>query len=152
MLPTPAKYFVTAAAAEGSSRLNAFDHALLEARIGDANLVRISSILPAGAVYDPQLELPPGALVPTAYGIIISDTPGQQIAAAVGVIVSENSIGVIMEYAGKCSQQEAHDMVYKMLEEAFQTRGLTAVDKKIAAVGHQVECFGCCVAAVPLWY
>lgn len=152
MLPTPTRYFVTAAAAEGSSRLNAFDNALLSARIGNVNLVRLSSILPPGAMYDSDLQLPPGALVPTAYGAIISDVPGEQIAAAVGVIISADSVGVIMEYGGKCSREEAYEVVSKMLDEAFARRGLTAVDKKIAAVEHRVDRVGCCLAAVPMWY
>jgi arginine decarboxylase len=152
MLPTPTRYFVVAAAAEGATRLNAFDNALLSARIGNVNLVRLSSILPPGAVYDSDLQLPPGALVPTAYGSIISEVEGELIAAAVGVIISDDSVGVIMEYGGKCSREEAYEAVSKMLDEAFARRGLTAKEKKIAAVEHRVERVGCCLAAVPLWY
>jgi arginine decarboxylase len=152
MLPTPTRYFVTAACAEGSTALNAFDNALLAARIGNVNLVRLSSILPPNAVYDSNLQLPPGALVPTAYGSIVCDVEGKLIAAAAGVIVSPDSIGVIMEFGGKCSRQEAHDIVSKMLDEAFARRGLTVKEKRIAAVEHRVERVGCCLAAVPLWY
>ncbi len=152
MLPTPTRYFVTAACAEGSTALNAFDNALLAARIGNVNLLRLSSILPPKAVYDPDLQLPPGAMVPTAYGSIVCDVEGELIAAAVGVIVSAESIGVIMEYGGKCSRQEAYDAVSRMLDEAFARRGLSAQEKRIAAVEHRVERVGCCLAAVPLWY
>lgn len=152
MLPTPTRYFITAASAEGATALNAFDNALLAARIGNVNLVRLSSILPPGAVYESDLELPPGALVPIAYGSIVSDTPGELIAAAVGVIVSPGDIGVIMEFGGKCNRDEAHAAVNRMLDEAFARRGLSAKDKRIAAVEHRVERVGCCLAAVPLWY
>lgn len=152
MLPTPNRYFLTAAAAEGLTRLNAFDNALLAARIGNVNLVRLSSILPPGAVYDAALELPPGALVPTAYGTIISEVEGELIAAAIGVIIAEGSFGVIMEYGGRCSRAEAHAAVDRMLDDAFARRGLKAADKKIVAVEHRVERVGCCLAAVPLWY
>lgn len=152
MLPTPTRYFVTAACAEGPTRLNAFDNALLAARIGNVNLMRLSSILPPGAIYDSDLQLPPGALVPTAYGSITSDVEGELIAAAVGVIIAANNIGVIMEYGGKCGRTEAHEAVSQMLDEAFARRGLTAKEKKITAVEHRVERVGCCLAAVPLWY
>jgi arginine decarboxylase len=152
MLPIPTRYFVTAAAAEGATKLNAFDNALLAAGIGNVNLVRLSSILPPGCVYDPCLQLPVGALVPTAYGVIVGDTEGELIAAAVGVIVAEDGFGVIMEYGGRCSREEAHQMVNEMLDEAFARRGLVAKDKKIAAVEHRVERCGCCLAAVPMWY
>lgn len=152
MLPVPQKYFLTAACAEGESRLNAFDNALLAGRIGNVNLIRVSSILPPGASYQPDLVLPPGALVPTAYGSIISETPGELISAAVGVGISVDSFGVIMEFSGRCGREEAHEKIDRMLEEAFRRRGMKLVEKKIQACEHRVECIGCCLAAVPLWY
>lgn len=152
MLPTPRKYFVTAACAEGSNKLNAFDNALLKARIGNINLLRVSSILPPQAGYDPDLTFPFGALVPTAYGSVISDTPGELIAAAIGVAISRDSFGVIMEFGGKCSRDEAYAAVSRMLDEAFQTRGMEIVEKKIEACEHRVQRVGCCLAAVPMWY
>ncbi len=152
MLPTPKKYFLTAAAAEGYSKLNAFDNALLKGRIGNVNLLRVSSILPPSAEYDPDLELPPGSLVPTAYGYIMSDVPGETIAAAVGVGLSKDTFGVIMEFSGKCTKEEARQAIENMLKEAFEMRGMDLVDMKIAAVEHKVENVGCCLAAVPLWY
>ncbi|MBM7855669.1 arginine decarboxylase [Desulfohalotomaculum tongense] len=152
MLPTPKKYFVTAASAEGRSKLTAFDNALLKAKIGNVNLLRVSSILPPSAEYDPDLVLPPGSLVPTAYGYIISDVPGETIAAAVGVGLSKDTFGVIMEFSGKCTREEASRAIENMLKEAFETRGMELVDMKITAVEHKVEKIGCCLAAVPLWY
>lgn len=152
MLPTPRKFFVTAACAEGTNKLNAFDNALLQARIGNINLLRVSSIMPPQAEFDPGLELPLGALVPTAYGSVISDLPGELIAAAVGVARSADSFGVIMEFAGKCSREEARAAVDRMLAEAFQVRGMAIADKKIEACEHRVQRVGCCLAAVPMWY
>lgn len=89
MLPTPKKFFLTAAGSEGNNELNAFDNALMKARIGNINLIRVTSILPPSAEYAPDLQIPPGSLVPTAYGYIISEVPGELIAAAVGVGFSE---------------------------------------------------------------
>ncbi|WP_066634579.1 pyruvoyl-dependent arginine decarboxylase [Desulfolucanica intricata] len=152
MLPTPKKFFITAAGSEGRSGLTAFDNALLKARIGNINLIRVSSILPPGANYDPDLQIPPGSLVPTAYGYIISDVPGEKIAAAVGVGFSSDTFGVIMEFSGRCSREEAHKNIVDMLKESFETRGMELVDMKIAAVEHVVESVGCCLAAVPMWY
>ncbi|MEW6182245.1 MAG: arginine decarboxylase, pyruvoyl-dependent [Bacillota bacterium] len=152
MLPTPKKYFVTAAAAEGITRLNAFDNALLAARIGNVNIIRVSSILPPGTKYDPGLILPPGSLVPTAYGSITSETPGELIAAAVGVGISSESFGVIMEFSGKCDEKTARARVDEMIREAFARRGMEVKEIKTAAVQHTVERIGCVLAAVPLWY
>jgi hypothetical protein len=61
MLPTPKKFFITAAHAEGHSKLTAFDNALLKARIGNVNLLRVSSILPPQAEYTPDLTIAPGS-------------------------------------------------------------------------------------------
>ncbi len=152
MLPTPKKYFVTAGSAEGKNHLNAFDGALLKAGIGNLNLMRVTSILPPGVQYCPEMVIPPGSLVPTAYGYIISDVPGELIAAAVGVGISKDSFGVIMEYSGKCSKEEAEKTIENMLKEAFEMRKMELVDTKIAAAEHRVEKIGCCLAAVPLWY
>lgn len=152
MLQTPKKYFVTAGSAEGNNQLNAFDHALLKSGIGNLNLLRVTSILPPGVAYSPGLEIPAGSLVPTAYGYVISDVPGEQIAAAVGVGLSRGSFGVIMEYAGKCSSKDAEKAIEKMLKEAFAARGMELADTKIAATEHRVEKIACALAAVPLWY
>ncbi|OAT82927.1 pyruvoyl-dependent arginine decarboxylase [Desulfotomaculum copahuensis] len=152
MLPTPKKFFLTAAGAEGDSSLTAFDNALLAGRIGNINLIRVSSILPPGAEYDPQLIIPPGSLVPIAYGYIISGEPGELIAAAVGVGFSADTFGVIMEFSGRCGRDEAEARIKGMLQEAFLSRKMPLVDIKIASVEHRVKKIGCALAAVPLWY
>ncbi|MGI6413961.1 MAG: pyruvoyl-dependent arginine decarboxylase [Syntrophomonadaceae bacterium] len=152
MLPLPKKYFVTAGSAEGESELTAFDGALLNARVGNTNLLRVSSILPPGCEYEPDLNIPPGALLPIAYGAITSTCPGQLIAAAVAVGVKNNSFGVIMEYSGVCSKEEAETQVTRMVEEAFRKRGLALDEVKTASAEHRVEKIGCAFAAVPLWY
>lgn len=152
MLPTPKKFFVTAGSAEGKNSLNAFDNALLKGRIGNLNLMRVTSILPPGVEYCPEIQIPPGSLVPTAYGYIISDVPGELIAAAVGVGFSKDTFGVIMEFSGKCSKEEAEKAIENMLKEAFETRGMELQGMKIASTEHRVEKIGCALAAVPLWY
>lgn len=152
MLPTPKKYFITAGSAEGKSSLTAFDNALLHGRIGNLNLMRVSSILPPGVQYCPDMEIPPGSLVPTAYGYIISEVAGELIAAAVGVGFSKDTFGVIMEFSGKCSKADAELKIESMLKEAFATREMELVGIKIAAAEHRVEKIGCALAAVPLWY
>ncbi|HZK25718.1 MAG TPA: arginine decarboxylase, pyruvoyl-dependent [Oscillospiraceae bacterium] len=152
MLPTPKKFKIVAAAAEGNHKLTAFDNALLEAGIGNVNLVRISSILPPSAQQDQDLFLPPGSLVPTAYGAMTCDQPGLKIAAAVGVGFSSDTFGVIMEYSGTCSKEEAEAKIASMLADAFARRGMPLVKTDIRGVEHTVESIGCALAAVTLWY
>ena len=152
MLPLPKKYFVTAAASEGDTRLTAFDGALLKARVGNTNLLRVSSILPPGCEYDPQLVIPAGSLLPIAYGSITSTEAGELISAAVAVGRQAEGFGVIMEFSGRCSKEKAEEEVTGMVEEAFRIRGLELVEIKVAAVEHTVEKIGCAFAAAPLWY
>jgi arginine decarboxylase len=141
-----------AGSAEGHTKLTAFDNALLKAKIGNVNLVRISSILPPGCVYSPDLIIPPGALTPTAYGALVSDTPGELLAAAVGVGISADSFGVIMEFSGRCGKREAEAAITQMVDEAFATRGMPLQEIKVLSTEHRVEKVGCAFAGVSLWY
>lgn len=152
MLPLPKKYFVTAASAEGETELTAFDGALLKARVGNTNLLRVSSILPPGCEFQPDLVIPAGSLLPIAYGSIVSDQPGEIISAAVAVGIKHNSFGVIMEFSGKCRKEEAEAKVTSMVKEAFRIRELELEEIKTACTEHQVQKIGCAFAAVPLWY
>lgn len=152
MLPTPKKYFLTSGKAEGQSKLTAFDNALLDAGIGNINLLKVSSILPPKADFSPGLQLPFGALVPTAYGFIVCDEPGTVISAAVAVGVSEDDFGVIMELADKCSKDVAEERITRMVKEAFERRKMELIDLKISVKEHKVEKIGCVMAAAPLWY
>jgi len=153
MLPMPTRFNLVAGSSEGTTLLNAFDGALLKAGAGNLNLVRVSSVLPPGAVYDEHLSIPPGNLVPTAYGAIDSDEPGTIISAAVGVgIPDDNSFGMIMEVSGRFSKKVAEETVRQMVVEAFQMRNKTLAEVKIKAVEHKVIKIGCALAGVLLWY
>src|SRR5690554_4943920 len=87
MVPTPNTYCLVTGAAEGNTRLNAFDNALLEAGVGDTNLMRMSSICPPGAeeITREELVLPKGGLIPLAYATIDSQTPQMWIASAIAI-------------------------------------------------------------------
>ena len=153
MLPTPRKFTVMAGAAEGPSRLNAFDNALLEAGIGNLNLLRVSSILPPDAIEVAKLQVEPGSLMPTAYGTITSEEAGTIIAAAVAVGIGRpDDYGVIMEFSGRCGREEAARVVENMARQAFRQRGRDIERVIVRAVEHKVEAIGCAFAAVALWY
>jgi len=142
----------TAGHAEGGTALNAFDNALLAAGIGNINLIKISSILPPDV---PVVDLPkikPGALVPTAYAAMTSETPGELVAAAVGYAIPDDPAknGVIMEFHGVATRDEAEQQIRAMLDEAFRVRGETIAEMRVVAVDHRVERIGCALAAVIL--
>lgn len=152
MLPTPTKFTLCAGSAEGPTRLNAFDNALLAAGIGNLNLLRVSSVLPPGCREVGKLSIPPGSLTPTAYGTITSSTPGERIAAAVAVGFTENSFGMIMEYSGVCTKEEAERKVSHMVEEAFKQRHLPLAKVMAKGTDIVVQHIATAFAAVALWY
>jgi len=152
-LPVPRNYTLTAAAALGATKLTAFDRALLGAGVGNMNLVRVSSVLPPGAIERTGLDLPPGSLLPIAYGTISSGIPGQTIAAAIATGLSRDSFGMIMEFAGECSREEAERVVREMVTEAFAARGAELIETKVRSAGITVPegQVACAFAGVPLW-
>ncbi len=145
---------LTAGSGEGETELNAFDRALLNAGVGNINLIKISSIMPPRAEITPLPKIPMGSLVPVAYGAIISEEPGELISAAVSVAVpkDENLCGLIMEFSGKCSKKEAEKKVRDMAKYGFEMRGWEIKKIESIAVEHIVEKIGCAFAGVVLWY
>ncbi len=152
-LPMPTKFSLVGAASEGKTELTAFDRSLLLSGVGNVNLLKVSSILPPGAIYHETVDIPPGILLPIAYGSLISSEEGRLISASVAVGISrKDSYGVIMEFSGYCSREEAEERVVDMLKEAFEVRGLPLNQIYVKAVDHIVKKIGCVFAAVPLWY
>src|SRR5690606_12306128 len=91
-------------------------------------------------------------LTPTAYGAITSEEPGETIAAAVAVGMSEDTFGVIMEWSGRATAEEAEAKVRAMVEAAFAHRGMELKNVLVKSAEHTVEKAGCAFAAVALWY
>jgi arginine decarboxylase len=153
VIARPDKYFMVAGYAEGSSPLNAFDHALIKAGIGNTNLLRMSSILPPGAREIPPPSLPYGALVPTAYADETSDVAGARVAAAVacGVPADPALPGVIMEHHLQGAEELCRQEVVLRVEEAFAVRGYRLADVKVVSASGVVQKVGSAVAAVVLW-
>lgn len=152
-LPMPRKFSLVAACSEGRTELTAFDRALLKAGVGNVNLLKVSSILPPNARFSESLDIRPGSLLPIAYGYMTSPRAGEMIAASVGIgISSEENYGVIMEFSGSCSKDEALERVADMVREAFEVRGLPLKNLMVKGVEHRVEKIGCVFAAVPMWY
>jgi arginine decarboxylase len=148
----PNAVWASAGAAEGDTELNAFDNALLAAKVGNLNLIRVSSVLPQDAlVLDEPPRITPGALVPTVYSVHVSARPGETVAAAIGIGVAEGSHGMIYESHGR-SRQEVESAVRKMIAEGFARRGLQLKEVIVRSIEHKVERIGCAVAAVVLWW
>ncbi len=152
VLATPDIYSLVTGNGEGSEPLVAFDGALLAAGVGNLNLLKVSSILPPGASFVERITIPPGSLVPTAFGRICSQVPGEVIAAAVAIGIPPSGYGVIMEYSGKVGREEAHASVSRMVTDALAVRRLEAARLVVRATEHRVVNTGCAFAGVVLWY
>ncbi len=149
MWEVPKEASLVAADADGPFELVAFDNALRKAGIAELNLGPVSSIWPIGCMIIKLPRIEPGTIAPIVISKICSSTPGQKIAAAVGIAISETSHGMISEYhdigiTQKMAAQTAEDMVKYMMDR----RGLTATKVASISAGHVVENHGAALAAV----
>ncbi|WP_206017943.1 pyruvoyl-dependent arginine decarboxylase [Rhodohalobacter barkolensis] len=156
MVKTPNIYTLVKGASEGHTRLNAFDKALLNANVGDTNLMRMSSILPPAAeqVDVSEITLPKGGLIPLAYATIDSTTPGQLISAsiAVGIPEDDREPGVIMEFEDHAPLTNVEEIVRQMVVDGFEYRNRKLKEIKSLGIEHKVERCGSVFAAAVLWY
>jgi arginine decarboxylase len=150
---TPTQYFLVSGASDGSTPLNAFDGALLQAGIGNTNIVKMSSIVPPHCQLISPVALPPGAIVPAAYACITSDIPGEIISASVAVALpeDENQNGLIMEYSAKGERLKIEETVRNMAAEGMKLRGWKIKDLKSIAIEYRIKKIGAALAAVVLW-
>jgi arginine decarboxylase len=150
---TPTQYFLVSGASDGMTPLNAFDGALLQAGIGNTNIVKMSSIVPPHCQLISPIPLPQGALVPAAYGTSSSDVPGEMIGAGVAIALpeDENRNGLIMEYSGKGDRSKIEEIVRNMALEGMKLRGWKIKELKSIAAEYRVKRIGAVLAAVVLW-
>ncbi len=141
----------------GRSRydLVSFDNALLNAGISNYNLLRVSSILPAGAKQSSKILQPLGSPLLVAYASISSNEIGKTIATSVSVAIPEydKDIGVIMEYEGYCSKQEAEIITRAMAEEAMKNHHIVCKHVLSSSIDTEVDNdeYTTLISAVPLW-
>ena len=146
------KYVIRSGVGRSDKYLPSFDKALIEAGVGNYNLVRLSSILPARCKEVQEIDLQEGSLLPTAYATITSSEAGEMIASAIGVGISadDSQVGVTMEYSSKGeTKEECEIIVMEMIKEAFVARGWKMKEFKTKAVeaiaeeGETVTTFAC---------
>ena len=142
------KVSITSGRSEGPSRLNAFDNALLDAGIGDVNLITVSSILPKDTQIVELPHIQEGKMVNCVLACAHSDQPGDLITAAVAVATSDD-FGCVVEHSGvnqdpEKIKEEAETMVRYMM----QVRNLTIREIIIVNESHKVKEEGVALAAV----
>lgn len=150
----PDLFFPVAGRGEGISELNAFDHALLDAGIGDTNLVKMSSIVPPACTQVDPIRLPFGTLVPVAYAAQTTAEPGQWVAAAVACAIPDDPTlaGLIMEHHGVGRASEIEAQVREMAQSGMKHRGRSYRRIISIAAEHQAEANGAAFAGIVLWW
>jgi arginine decarboxylase len=150
---TPKTYFLVSGASEGYTPLNAFDGALLNAGIGNTNLIKITSIIPPHSKEIEPIRLPQGAIVPTAYASISSDIPGEIISAAVAIGFPKDGDqpGLIMEYSARGRKKEIELIAKNMANAGMKIRRQETKEIKSISAEYKVKKIGAAFAAVILW-
>lgn len=153
LIKTPDCFFISAGRSEGFMPLNAFDGALLDAGVGNTNMVRMSSIVPPACRKLDRFKLPYGALVPVAYASITSSEPGQVISASVAAAFPHDDTmpGLIMEHSAVGSREEIEETCREMARSGFGQRGWDVARLESVGISHTVEKHGAAFACIVLW-
>ncbi|MDO5825250.1 MAG: arginine decarboxylase, pyruvoyl-dependent [Methanosphaera sp. rholeuAM130] len=142
------KISLTKGKSEGPTKLNAFDNALLDAKIGNVNLIPVSSMLaPDTQVIDmPELEV--GAMTNCVLSHQYSQTPGDKISAVIAYALSDR-MGCVVETTGiNKSRRELLDEAKFMAEYMMEKRELEIIEYESIMETHTVEQKASVVAAV----
>jgi len=148
------KYTITKGCGNSKYAICAFDNALLASGIADYNLIKLSSILPAGCSRVDTVDLPKGSFLHTAFSKYIENRPGITISAAIAIAIPKDKTmpGVIMESSGSYNEKVAVELVASMVEIAMEARGITEFEIiKESITMKTKDGFNCAIAAVSIW-
>lgn len=155
MLEYPSNYIITSGSGASIWRLVAFDNALASAGLSNYNLLKVTSILPAGCKEQSKIQLKEGSAVLTAFSTIASNTPGDRISAAVavGIPEDERNVGIIMEYSCHDSSLTAELAVKEMVYESMSNHRISCkeIKSKSAEATVMEGRYTSVVAALAFW-
>ena len=137
----PKRFWVTSGIGMDKSQLNAFDLALMDAKISECNLVMVSSILPQDAKEIEPIKVTPGAIT---YCVMsrMDGTSGETIGAGIGwgwVGKNEDRFGIVYEHRGFHSNEYIKKKLEKGLQRMAKVRGLELSGMKFCTGSIKVE-------------
>jgi len=142
------KIAITSGKSEGPSRLNAFDNALLDAGIGDVNLIKVSSIIPADSEFVKLPFLKPGSMINCVMANADSKKKGDILTAVIAVAISDD-FGCVVEHSGVNEDpEEVENHAVFMVKEMMKVRNMEIKEMIIEKKTHVVENQGSVVAAI----
>lgn len=146
---------VTGISKNNEYEIISFDNALLDAKVGDYNIVKVSSILPPECSYSPLIKQQrKGAVLHMTYASLTAKGSGfASSAVAVGIPQDSKNIGVIMEYSCLERKQYCLETVNVLVKEAMEKRRI--VIKDIFSIGCEIELssqsFSTTFAGLAMW-
>jgi arginine decarboxylase len=147
----PKKFFVTSGCAVSEvSDLNAFDKALLTARIGEQNLVSVSSVIPIGAEQVEIRELPMGAVTHCVLAQM-RGSEGEMISAGIAFAFrKDGNGGYVAEGHMHGSKSSLREVLEWKMNEMAKLRNLEfhPINYKIEEVTIPMDHYGACIAAM----
>lgn len=148
----PRHYTIVSGKGCSEYALVAFDNALLDAGIGDYNLVKVSSILPGNCQYEKSINIEKGSIIYAAYSSVIV-TAGEHKTTAVAVAIPQNNVdnGVIFETSS--DSDDAESKVYNMCNEAMKNRNrdIKEIRSSSVSVSGKLGSYVCGISAVIMW-
>jgi len=147
----PSKFFIThSSAVSKTSDLNAFDRALIDAGIGEQNLVSVSSVIPVGAVQIEPCEIPMGAVTHCVLAQM-RGTEGETISAGIAYAYrNDGKGGYVAEGHIHGSAESLREILSWKMDEMSRIRNVEF--KEIHYATEELEIpmdhYGCCVAAL----
>jgi arginine decarboxylase len=150
LVPIPTRFFVTSGKGiNKTSELNAFDLALIEAGIGDQNMVSVSSVLPIGIRQVNQVPIARGAIthaVLARYG----GGEGEVISAGIAYgFRTDGEGGYVAEAHLHGSQKSLKEFLRWRMQEIAHYRGveLKRIQYKTEELSIPMDHYGVCIAA-----
>jgi len=134
--------------AEGPTKLNSFDNALIEAGIGDVNLIKVSSMLEKNTSLELLPKLKVGAMVNCVLATITSDNAGDLISSTIAIAIG-NDLGCVVENSAiNKSPEEVKKDAEAMVKYMMDKRDENINELIIEEVNHTVEEIGTVVASL----
>ncbi len=142
------KIAVTSGKSEGPTKLNSFDNALLDAGIGDVNLIKVSSIIPINSKFVKLPPLEPGRMTNCVLAHAYSNNRDDLITAVIVAAISDD-FGCVIEHSGiNEDPKELQKQAIFMVEEMMKIRNMKIEEIILETKSHIVENQGSVVAAL----
>ncbi len=150
LVPVPTRFFVTSGKGiNKTSELNAFDLALLQAGIGDCNLVSVSSVLPIGIRQVDRVPIARGAIT---HAVLARYAGGEGEVISAGIAYgfrTDGQGGYVAEAHLHGTQKSLKEFLRWRMQEIAHFRGveLRRIQYRTEELSIPMDHYGVCVAS-----